>query len=172
MFTTVAFVTPIKSLLLKLSHGYLKQYNRVNAIMHNLLDPKLLPISSETEITLPMATNDDNDTNQSLLGLESDTNQPLLETVVQNETTLLFSKTDFTVAILSYFAILLTFGIVFAPLSIIICIAIFSETYYNQLLIGRLKHNLSIKDTSPKTVIKLKGMITNTFLHCIILIFI
>eukprot|EP01034_Spumella_vulgaris_P032209 gene32209-39773_t len=49
-----------------------------------------------------------------------------------------FDKQNFIVRVNSNIAILLTFGAMCPPLAVIVCISIFSYTYYEQLAIGRL----------------------------------
>ncbi len=51
---------------------------------------------------------------------------------------LLFSRETFTLRLASEFAVLLTFGIVFPPLAIVICVAIISQTIMTQRLTSKL----------------------------------
>ncbi len=50
----------------------------------------------------------------------------------------LFSRESFVVKINNYIAILITFGALCPPLAAVICLAIFSFTYYEQLVVGKL----------------------------------
>jgi Leucine-rich repeat (LRR) protein len=51
---------------------------------------------------------------------------------------ILFDKNRLTVRISSYFIVFLTFGILFPPVALIICITVFSITTYDEVVIGRL----------------------------------
>jgi hypothetical protein len=50
----------------------------------------------------------------------------------------LFLKTKFQVQLISAATLLLTFGLVFPPLAVVICVAVWSETCFTQTLMRRL----------------------------------
>ena len=50
----------------------------------------------------------------------------------------LFLKTKFQVQLINAVTLLLTFGLVFPPLAVVICASVWSETCFTQLLMRRL----------------------------------
>jgi len=54
------------------------------------------------------------------------------------EAPLLFPFDEFIVQMVSSFTLLVTFGAVFPPLAVVICVALLSQTYYAQILVGQL----------------------------------
>ena len=51
---------------------------------------------------------------------------------------ILFDRNKFLVRMATFVSILLTYGVAFGPLAVVICISIFIYTYFEQILIGRL----------------------------------
>eukprot|EP01034_Spumella_vulgaris_P044626 gene44626-biopygen37959 len=68
---------------------------------------------------------------------------------------LLFHKERFTLHILSKLAVFFTFGVVFPPLAIVICAALISETYLNQIVLGRFLEDIKIDSVREKFAKKL-----------------
>ena len=56
----------------------------------------------------------------------------------REERALFFYRNKFVVKMNAYFAILLTFGTIFPPLSLLICTAAFTSTWYEHLVLGRV----------------------------------
>lgn len=61
-----------------------------------------------------------------------------LEREVPADMPILFDRSIYIIRMMTMMAVLMTFGVVFAPLAIVICGSIFSYTAYTQLVIGRV----------------------------------
>jgi hypothetical protein len=118
MFLSIAFVTPIKSLSFRIAADLFKGYLWVQKGLSFVLDPKLINFDDKERLS------------------EATTSTG------EEELPEYIDSTMFTISTVSYMSILLTFSITFPLLSVMACVAIVSETYYNQILVGRVMQNL------------------------------
>ncbi len=56
---------------------------------------------------------------------------------------MLFRKERFVLRLLSKLAVFLTFGVVFPPLTVVLCVAFYSETYLNEVIMGRFLSSIA-----------------------------
>jgi hypothetical protein len=56
----------------------------------------------------------------------------------QKETLILFDKNRLSVRIASYLMVFCTFGVLFPPIAVVICLSVFSITIYEEIIVGRL----------------------------------
>lgn len=128
MFLSIAFVTPVKTLTYKmvaiLSKGCLAIQKAVDLVLDKKLEDFGDVISGNPH------------------RISQSEKRSIDSTQVEEEMPEYVDGPMFTISIVSYLSILLTFCITFPPLSIMACVAICSETYFSEVLVGRVLHSL------------------------------
>jgi len=112
MFIIVSFISPMLKLLVWYIYSTFYCSSSVGdkekTLMHRLLEFAVIPLL-----------------------------RPVLDDIPSNMP-MLFDRRRFVVRISTAFSILVTYGVAFAPLAVVIACGIFSVTYFEQLLVGRL----------------------------------
>jgi hypothetical protein len=80
--------------------------------------------------------------------------KPPTERQINSATRTLFKKDRFALRLISKLTVFLTFGVVFPPIAIVICVAFYSETYLNEIILG--KYLSSIEDETLRVLCSLK----------------
>jgi Leucine-rich repeat (LRR) protein len=134
MFIANSFMNPLQSMLIHYLHKSSSIDTAFYKIIDNITDP-ILKLANKIELDNNNSI-DDGD----LIVSNNKLNESLVSNPTKNNrlSLLLFNKDTFVVGISSNIAILLTFGVVYPPLSIIILLGIFTTSYCAQLSIGRL----------------------------------
>jgi hypothetical protein len=75
---------------------------------------------------------------------------------VRAESAFLFHKEPFVLRLVGKISILMTFGVMFPPLAVVICVALVADTYTMQLMIGYFLTSISDEQTRRQCVLQLE----------------
>ncbi len=142
MFLIIAFVDPLMQLILKYVYDYTHTMTSKNGVyLHRMIGKLLLPMLKPLPPQQLQQTTQENANNSNTTKQINAINRS------NNTIKMFFSKSRFVLHIVTQIAILLTFGVIFPPLAVIILVAIFSYSLFTQVVIGRF---LSLAKGQPE----------------------